>query len=109
MEAFEFNYSVGQKLEEIFAEHCNLSNEQYAVIKCMMEALVKAFQGIEPHTVIREKQDQLKNISDFILRTNELNLKVAIALDEMVDAIEREALKAAAAKSYGQLIEMMTM
>ena len=71
----KFYYPTAGKLREIFAEHCNLSMEQYEEISEQLIDLVADYQENKPEAEIEKRENVLKTIFDFLFNTKELTLK----------------------------------
>lgn len=78
-----FYYDTCGKLREIFAEHCNLSMEQYEAISGRFIDLVDGIRDGEPQAEIERRINELDVIFDFLLDTRELTLREQWALKEM--------------------------
>lgn len=90
------------KLREIFAEHCNLSGEQYEEISGRLIFLVADIQMLEEKSEevkladAAKEADELGVIFEFLLNTKELTLEEYNALCNMVGELADAAQKAVA-------------
>ena len=90
------------KLREIFAEHCNLSGEQYQEINRRLINLVSDIQMLEEKSEeltladVETEAEELGVIFEFLLNTKELTLEEYAALSNMVVEMDDAARKAAA-------------
>lgn len=95
-----FYMNTGEKMLEIFAEHCNLSGEQYEVINGRLINLVSDIQMLEEKSEELTLADaekaaaELVVIFEFLLSTKELTLKEYSALCNMVVELADAAQKA---------------
>ena len=89
------------KLREIFAEHCNLSGEQYQEINRRLINLVSDIQMLEEKSGeltladVETEAEELGVIFEFLLNTKELTLEEYAALSNMVVEMDDAARKAA--------------
>ena len=89
------------KMREIFAEHCNLSGEQYEVINGRLINLVSDIQMLEEKSEeltladAEKAEAELIVIFEFLLNTKELTLEEYNALCNMVVEMDDAARKAA--------------
>ena len=90
------------KLREIFAEHCNLSGEQYEEISGRLIYLVADIQMLEEKNEemtladAEKEADELGVIFEFLLNTKELTLEEYNALCNMGGELADAAQKAVA-------------
>ena len=90
------------KLREIFAEHCNLSGEQYEEIDGRLIDLVSDIQMLEEKSEeltladAEKAAEDLGVIFEFLLNTKELTLEEYNALCNMVGELAEAAQKAVA-------------
>ena len=89
-----FYYDTKAKMREIFAEHCNLSLEQYEEISGRFIDLVADWQEGTPQAEIEQAQEKLRVIFEFLYNTKELTLEEFAKLNDMIDAMENAAMKA---------------
>lgn len=92
------NYYINTtgKLREIFAEHCNLSMEQYEEISGRLIDLVAEIQEFDGEGTYQEaerKANELGVIFEFLLNTKEVTLQEYNDLCNMVGEIAAEAEK----------------
>ena len=78
-----FYYDTCGKLREIFAEHCNLSGEQYEAISGRFIDLVTDIQEGEPQVEIAKKISDMGVIFNFLVDTKELTMEEHFALLDM--------------------------
>ena len=96
-----FYCDTSAKLKEIFAEHCNLSTEQYEEISGRLIYLVADIQMLEeknPEVKIKDAETEaceLRVIYEFLLNTKELTLEEYNRLCDMTNGLEDAARKAA--------------
>ena len=83
------------KLREIFAEHCDLSAEQYEEISAQFIYLVSDIQEHEPMEEIEKRIGYMRAAFAFLFNTKELTLKEHAELEEMLEQIRTGALQAA--------------
>ena len=90
------------KLREIFAEHCNLSGEQFEEISGRLIYLVADIQMLEEKSEevtladAEKEAEDLGVIFDFLLNTKELTLEEYNALCNMTGELADAAQKAVA-------------
>lgn len=90
------------KLREIFAEHCNLSGEQYEEINGRLIYLVADIQMLEEKSEevkladAEEEANELGVIFEFLMNTKELTLKEYNDLCNLVGELAEAAQKAVA-------------
>ena len=90
------------KMREIFAEHCNLSGEQFEEISGRLIYLVADIQMLEEKNEevtladAEREADDLGVIFEFLLNTKELTLKEYNDLCNMVGELAEAAQKAVA-------------
>lgn len=90
------------KLREIFAEHCNLSGEQYEEINGRLIYLVADIQMLEEKSEevkladAAKEADELCVIFEFLLNTKELTLKEYNDLCNLAGELAEAAQKAVA-------------
>ena len=90
------------KMREIFAEHCNLSGEQYEEISGRLIDLVSDIQMLEEKSDeltladAEKAAEELGVIFEFLLNTKELTLEEYNALCNMVGELADAAQKAVA-------------
>lgn len=90
------------KLREIFAEHCNLSGEQYEEINGRLIDLVSDIQMLEEKSEeltladVEKAAEDLGVIFEFLLNTKELTLKEYNDLCNLVGELAEAAQKAVA-------------
>lgn len=95
-----FYYDTSEKLREIFAEHCNLSGEQFEEISKRLIFLVCDIQVLEEKDEdltleqVEAEAEQLGIIFEFLLNTKELFLEEHNDLCNMVGALADAARKA---------------
>lgn len=82
-----FYYDTDKKLREIFAEHCNLSVEQYEWISGEFIYLVADIQEEEPGRDIDERVWKMETVFNFLLETKEMTLAEYAALEELANEI----------------------
>jgi len=88
------------KMREIFAEHCNLSGEQYEEISGRLIDLVSDIQMLEEKSDeltladAEKAAEELGVIFEFLLNTKELTLEEYNALCNMVVELDDAARKA---------------
>ena len=91
----DFHYNTSGKLREIFAEHCNLSAEQYGEISDQFRNLVTDIQEEEPQVLIDKRIDYLRAVLEFLYNTKELTLdehyRVGELLDDVIETWTRTA------------------
>ena len=90
-----YNDTCG-KLRKIFAEHCNLSMEQYEEISARLIDLVteiQEFDGEGSYPEAERKANELGVIFGFLMNTKELTLEEYDELCNMVGEISEEAEK----------------
>ena len=87
----KFYYPTAGKLREIFADHCNLSMEQYEEISRRVMDLVQGFQDVEPMQNQEVKVMEMNIIFEFLYNTKELGLKEYHELIDMIIEIEKKA------------------
>ena len=68
----EITSGVQKKLEEIFKDHCNLSNEEYENIRGRMITMIHDVINLEPDEMIFGELDDLGVILEFCLQTKKL-------------------------------------
>ena len=88
-----FYYDTSSKLREIFAEHCNLSLEQYEEINGQFLYLVTDHQKCEPMVEIDKRVQYMVAVFEFLMNTKELTLKEYTDLMAMIGEIEEKARK----------------
>lgn len=98
----KFYYPTAGKLREIFAEHCNLSMEQYETISGYLIDLVADYQENEPDEEIEKRENKLHAIFDFLLETKELTLKehgdlhlLLVDINEQAERMRAEIIRKA--------------
>lgn len=95
-----FYMNTWGKMREIFAEHCNLSCEQYEEIDGRLIDLVSDIQMLEEKSEeltladAEKAAEDLGVIFEFLLNTKELTLEEYNALCNMVGELEDAAQKA---------------
>ena len=96
-----FYYDTSEKLREIFAEHCNLSGEQFEEISKRLIFLVADIQMLEEKDLddltleqVEAEAEELGIIFKFLLNTKELFLKEYNDLCNMVGELADAARKA---------------
>lgn len=87
----EYFIDTDERLKDIFAEHCNLSPEQYEEIRGELIFLVSDIQEMEPMAEIDKRVDYLKAVFEFLQNTKELTLKEHYELNEMLEQIRTDA------------------
>lgn len=91
-----------RKLLEIFAEHCNLSSEQYVEISVRLTDLVSDIQMLEEKSEeltladVEKAAEDLGVIFEFLLNTKELTLKEYNDLCNLAGELAEAAQKAVA-------------
>lgn len=102
----EFHYNTCGKMREIFAEHCNLSLEQYEEISGQFLFLVTDIQEGEPQAEIEKRMDYMRAVFEFLYNTKELTLKEQYELNQLLDDVWDTARQAAAvlARSEGTVL-----
>ena len=103
--AFQFNTSG--RLQEIFAEHCNLSMEQYEEISRRFTELAEEYRDGTPMAEIEPQKEELSIIFDFLYNTKELTIREYNDLCNMVGEIEKTAFKELVSMDYGKLMHMI--
>ena len=91
-----YYYGTCEKLREIFAEHCNLSGEQYEEISGRLIDLVaeiQEFDGEGTWPEAERKANELGVIFEFLLHTKEVTLQEYNDLCNMVGEITDAAEK----------------
>ena len=91
----EFHYNTCGKMREIFAEHCNLSVEQYEEISGQFLYLVTDFQEGEPMEDVDKRVGYMRAVFEFLTNTKELTLKEQYELNELLDDVVSKAIKTA--------------
>ena len=89
-----YYYDTCGKLREIFAEHCNLSMEQYEEISGRLIDLVSEIQELDGEGTFDDaerKADELNVIFEFLLNTKEITLEEYNELCNMVGKISTVA------------------
>lgn len=95
-----FYMNTWEKLREIFAEHCNLSGEQYWEINRRMINLLNDIQMLEEKSEeltladAETEAEELGVIFEFLLNTRELTLEEYSALCNMTVELADAARKA---------------
>ena len=79
-----FDYNTCEKLREIFAEHCNLSMEQYEEISGQFIFLVSDIMDCEPQAEIERRMDYMRAVFEFLYNTKELTMKEYTDLQELL-------------------------
>lgn len=92
----EFHYNTCGKMREIFAEHCNLSLEQYEEISGQFLYLVTDIQEGEPQAEIEKRMDYMRAVFEFLYNTKELTLKEQYELNQLLEDVWDTARQAAA-------------
>lgn len=96
-----FYMDTWAKMREIFAEHCNLSGEQYKEIDRRLIDLMSDIQMLEEKSEeltlddAEKAAEELGVIFEFLLNTKELTLEEYNALCNMVVEMDDAARKAA--------------
>ena len=88
-----YYYDTCGKLREIFAEHCNLSMEQYEEISAQFIYLVADIQDMEPMAEIEKRIGYMLAVFEFLYNTKELFDKEYTELQELVEKIRSDAEK----------------
>ena len=88
-----FDYNTCGKLREIFAEHCDLSMEQYEEISGQFIFLVSDIMDCEPQADIEKRMDYMRAVFEFLYNTKELTLKEHYELIQMLDDIWDKAVQ----------------
>ena len=96
MKNYEFFIDTEEKLREIFAEHCDLSPEQYLELKEQFIYLICDYQEAEPLEEIVGRVNYLRAVSELLYNTKELTLKEKYELDDLIETIVEEGA------AYGQ-------
>ena len=97
-----FYMNTGRKMQEIFAEHCNLSGEQYVEINARLIDLVSDIQMLEEKSEeltladAEKEAEELGVIFEFLLNTKELTLEEYCELCNMTVELAEAAKKAVA-------------
>ena len=91
-----FYYDTKGKMLEIFAEHCNLSLEQYEEISGRFIDLVADYQDGTPQAEIDQAQEKLRVIFEFLYNTKELTLEEFAQMNDMISEMEKQAKEIAA-------------
>ena len=86
-----FYYDTCEKLREIFAEHCNLSGEQYEEIRGQFIFLVCDIQEAEPRAEIEKRMNYMRAVFEFLCNTKELTPEEYAALNEMLGDVWEQA------------------
>lgn len=86
-----FYYNTDKKLQDIFAEHCNLSTEQYSEIRKRLIYLVAGIQDGYEQEAERQEADELGTIFDFLLHTKEITDEEYNALENMMSELWEQA------------------
>ena len=84
------------KLRKIFAEHCNLSLEQYEEIRGRLIDLVAEIQEFDGEGTYQEavrKANELEVIFEFLLNTKEVTLEEYDELHNLIGKIANDAVK----------------
>ena len=82
-----FDYNTCVKLREIFAEHCNLSMEQYEEISGQFIFLVSDIIDCEPQADIERRMDYMRAVFEFLYNTKELTIKEYTDLQELLEDV----------------------
>ena len=93
----ELHYDTCGKLREIFAEHCNLSVEQYEEISAQFIFLVADIQEGEPQEEMQKRMAYMRAVFEFLYNTKELTLEEHYELTEMLEDVWDKAVKTAIA------------
>lgn len=91
-----YYYDTCGKMREIFAEHCNLSMEQYEEISGRLIDLVaeiQEFDGEGTYPEAERKANELGVIFDFLLNTKQITLQEYDDMCNMVGQISEAAEK----------------
>lgn len=83
------------RLMDIFRDHCNLSCEQYEIIRAEFIFLLCDIQEEEPTEEIAKRCDKLHVIFDFLYETKELDLKEYTEICDLVEEMRGAAEGAA--------------
>ena len=73
-----------EKLVEIFSEHCNLSPEQYEVIRAEFINLECDMMDGEPQAEIEKRMEKMRIIFDFLLETKEITLEEHAGMNDLI-------------------------
>lgn len=85
-----FYYDTSGKLREIFSEHCNLDNYQYAEIQRRLIEMVEGLIEEEWEDVI-DKSWEMGTIIEFLLNTKVITLKEMNDLSNFVNDMANKA------------------
>ena len=96
-----YYYNTSAKMRDIFAEHCNLSIEQYEEISgrlINLVAEVQEFGGEGTFAEAKRMADELNVIFEFLLNTKEITLQeyndLCNMAGEIIEAAEKLEVKA---------------
>ena len=97
------NYYIDtdQKLREIFAEHCNLSGEQYEEIRSRFIYLMCDIQEGEQMENIEDAVSDLGVIFEFLYNTKELTIGEYNELCNLANGMQDDAEKLATEEGAG--------
>lgn len=83
----EFHYNTSGKLQEIFAEHCNLSLEQYEEISGQFIYLISDIQEGEPQAEIEKRMDYMRAVFEFLYNTKTTTLNEQYQLNQLLEDV----------------------
>lgn len=83
----DFHYNTSGKLREIFADHCNLSLEQYEEISGQFINLVSDIQEGEPLAEIEKRMDYMRAVFEFLYNTKTTTLNEQYQLNQLLEDV----------------------
>lgn len=99
-----FYVDTDKKLKEIFAEHCDLSQEQYEELRAQFIYLLSDYQEGEPQEEIERRISYMIAAFEFLYNTKELTLAEHCALNELIETVTAEAIRNATNKTTGGVL-----